>query len=296
MANGHVEIHDPISNHSDLNTNSDCERQSTSDKDGMEDTVEFRLLMAYAKRRRPNKDADLAAQMGPHSPAAPAKTEKEVKGEEKKRKRRKKRKTGIKGKNLLKFLSCISPKTKDDDTLQTDQPISDPEDRCFRVSDDVREEDKLDEAASQLTKIADDVPFTPPEIESDSKEDAEVEKVIGLLLREAGDKLNDEELNGAAIAKELFWDYGFFEKLIKALLTRMGLMPTDSLGPQASPKTQIAVTCEVTSRLSALETLPMSRMLAHGAKYLQIYHSSWVKQQGGYENVFHSDDEDDDVQ
>lgn len=107
----------------------------------------------------------------------------------------------------------------------------------------------------------------------------EVEKVIGLLLRESGDKLNEEVRNKlldhvgkSSFVKvwhlsmpkkckmsfclrqinikklgELFSNYGFFERVINTLLTRMGLISPqpDALGPQSSPKTQIAVTCEV---------------------------------------------------
>lgn len=54
----------------------------------------------------------------------------------------------------------------------------------------------------------------------------------------------------AAVVKEIFWSYSFFDKLIKTLLTRMGLMTDpDSPGPQASLKTHIAVTCEVRTAL-----------------------------------------------
>lgn len=108
----------------------------------------------------------------------------------------------------------------------------------------------------------------------------EVEKVIGLLLRETGDKLNEEvrnklldhvgkssfvkvwhlsmpkeckmsfclrQINIKGELGELFSNYGFFERVINTLLTRMGLISPqpDALGPQSSPKTQIAVTCEV---------------------------------------------------
>ncbi|KAG8005513.1 Apoptosis facilitator Bcl-2-like protein 14 [Nibea albiflora] len=175
--------------------------------------------------------------------------------------------------------------------------------------------EKFDHIAGRLKTIAKEIPFTaqeipsaPSDIETDSPEVAydfhvlcsvdvdEVERLIGLLLREAGDKLNDEELENADISAALFGEYSFFKRLITTLLVRMGLMTTapDALGPQASPKTQIAMTCEVTSRLSAVNTLPMNRMLDHGARFLQEYYSSWVKQQGGYEEAFHSDDDDDD--
>lgn len=46
---------------------------------------------------------------------------------------------------------------------------------------------------------------------------------------------------------ELFRNYSFFEKLISLFLRRMGFkaFEPDGLGPQGSPKTQIALTCEV---------------------------------------------------
>lgn len=51
------------------------------------------------------------------------------------------------------------------------------------------------------------------------------------------------------IAAELFGSYFFYEKVMKTLLRRMGLMSSEpedqDLGPKASPKVQIAVTCEV---------------------------------------------------
>lgn len=54
-------------------------------------------------------------------------------------------------------------------------------------------------------------------------------------------------MEDANIAAELFRNYSFFEKVMRSLLRNMGLMSSDPdhLGPQASPKTQIAVTLEV---------------------------------------------------
>lgn len=187
------------------------------------------------------------------------------------------------------LLPCVKPAAEE--APQTEPKT--PDVRCL-VVDSVKEEDKLDKAASQLTSLADQIPFVPPEFETDTHDDY-VEKVIGLLLREAGDRLNDKDLNAANIAAELFWKYSFFEKLMDGLLIKMGLKTPDpeALGPKASPKTHIAVTCEVASRLSAVNTLPMNLMLSHGAKYLQEYYSSWVQQNGGYEEAFYSDNEDD---
>ncbi|XP_076579022.1 apoptosis facilitator Bcl-2-like protein 14 [Chaetodon auriga] len=299
MANNRVEIHDPFSNNH-LTSSTDCDTKSTSDTDSMADSVEYRLLMAYATRRRPKKAVEPPPRdslvvpnggthaNGPSSPQTPDKIDKDMK------KRRNKNKKGWK--RLSSIIRCIKPRTEDEDVPKTVMTKPDVNNRSAQFTDDeVREADELEELTSRLTEIADEIPFVPPEVETDSPEDEEVEKVIGLILREAGDRLNEKELKDAAIAKELFWNYSFFKKLISTLLIRMGLMPSepDALGPQASPKTQIAVTFELTTRLSAMNTLPMSRMLDHGARYLQEHYSSWVQQQGGYENAFHDDSEED---
>ncbi|KAF1372174.1 hypothetical protein PFLUV_G00262440 [Perca fluviatilis] len=289
MANGHVEIHDPFSN-----PNSP---KSTSDTDSMEDTVEFRLLMAYAARRRPEnksstQDVPTSLRGGTDangsSPQTPGVTEKEEK------KRKKKWKKGWK--SLPTLFSCIKPQTGAEEPPQNNVNQRDVDDRCGDVVSISEEEDELKDLAGKLTNIADEIPFIPPDLETDSPAvDVNVEKTIGLLLRESGDRLNEKELKDAGVATELFWNYSFFKLLMTTLLTRMGLRcpNPDSPGPKASPKTQIAVTCEITSRLSALNTLPSNRLLDHGARYLQHYYSSWVQQQGGYEEAFYSDDEDD---
>lgn len=44
----------------------------------------------------------------------------------------------------------------------------------------------------------------------------------------------------------------------------------------------VCVSWQAISRLSALDTQPMNKLLGFGAKYLNEKHSSWVKEQGGY--------------
>lgn len=125
MANGHVEIHDPFTNRSDLTTSSDSEPRSTSD---MDDTVEFRLLMAYAKRRRPNRGAESPPQIGGlGSPQTSATTEKEEEGKTPK----KKKKMGIR---LSKLLSCIKPRIKEDEPVRSVANTPRAEERCLSES------------------------------------------------------------------------------------------------------------------------------------------------------------------
>lgn len=58
-------------------------------------------------------------------------------------------------------------------------------------------------------------------------------------------------LRNVRVSAELFGNYSFFKRLLRTFLIRVGLMnpEPDALGPQASPKTQIAVTCEVRTAL-----------------------------------------------
>ncbi|XP_071776723.2 uncharacterized protein LOC139928181 [Centroberyx gerrardi] len=250
----------------------------------MEGTTEFRLMRAYAQRRQPRGDAGLLAQGGPgaSSPQTPAKTETDVK--EKKRKK----------KLLLRLLPCVRSKKEEPEDTRGEN--GGPAVVCFRSGDDGgKEGEKLEKVADTLTKIADEVPPpTPSDIEADGEED-DVEKMIGLLLREKGDKFHEEVLKDASLSG-LFRNYSVFERLISTFLSKMGFVTfdPDALGPQGSPKTHIALTCEVTSRLSAVDTLPMSRLLGFGARYLQDHYSAWAAQQGGYERAFDSDDDDDD--
>uniref|UniRef100_A0AAZ3SFT1 Apoptosis facilitator Bcl-2-like protein 14 n=1 Tax=Oncorhynchus tshawytscha TaxID=74940 RepID=A0AAZ3SFT1_ONCTS len=58
---------------------------------------------------------------------------------------------------------------------------------------------------------------------------------------------------------------------------------------------KIALACEVTSKLSALDLHPMSRAMGFGTRYLQEHHTAWVKKHGGWvstNNVFDSEDTD----
>ncbi|XP_019753133.1 apoptosis facilitator Bcl-2-like protein 14 isoform X2 [Hippocampus comes] len=286
MANGRVEIHDPFANHDDLSGPS-------SDADSLQNTLEFRLLMAYTKKRQRlrQKRSQLSVKDGGPLPdrsqeeTTPTKTKKK-----------------IKWKILPSILVCVKPQTAKRPKESEAENIVFEEGFRSVSPVELNESEEMDEVASRLTEIADDIPFAPPELETDSPddEDANVEKLIGVLLRECGDKFDEmvtKDLKEALRSTQLFWNYGFFEKLMKTLLKRMGLFNADpeAPGPQTSPKTQMAVTCEVTSRLSAANTLPMNRLLGYGATYLQNHFSSWAKQQGGYEAAF-DDDDDDDVQ
>ncbi|KAM8908402.1 uncharacterized protein AB9W97_005781 isoform 2-T3 [Spinachia spinachia] len=298
MANGKVEIHDPFTKPCG---SPDRDPEPASDRDDMEHTVEFRVLMAYAKRRRPQKESPSGDAAEPEAEAPPAQTPDQTETEQLQQPtRRRRRKKKMMERWTRNIFSCIKPQTEEKeasrDTGEPDVHI-----RCaptgaavvVKEEEEEEEEEELNEVAERLTKMADEIPFVRPDIESDTAEDGNVEKVIGLLLRDAGDELNAAELKD--LTSKLFWDYGFFKLLMSTFLERMGLKSPhpDSPGPKASPKTQIAVACEVTSRLLQLNPLPRNQLLRHGARYLQHYYSPWALQHGGYEEAFYSDDEND---
>ncbi|KAM9772582.1 apoptosis facilitator Bcl-2-like protein 14 [Syngnathus typhle] len=297
MANGRVEIHDPLANLNDL---------SRPDADNLQDMLEFRLLMAYTKRRRRRWEKKSQTSVEDGAPDStrtcllPAESQEEASPPPKTKKKKK-------WKRLPNILMCIKP--------QPDKCHIEAEggNAVVELCGDFRSvspvelneemDEEMDEVASRLTEIADEIPFAPPEYESDGPDDdPDVEKLIGILLRECGDNYDEEVTKGlkeALSSTQRLWSNGFFDKLMTTLLKKMGLFNADpeAPGPQTSPKTQMAVTCEVTSRLSAADTLAGSRLLGYGATYLQNHFSSWAKQQGGYEAAFdEDDDEEDDVQ
>ena len=128
MENGKVEIHDLFSNQNDLKNGTEGDTTSTSDADSMQDTVEFRILMAYAKRRRPTEDTELPKQESPGAligsgeangtSSTQTPVEMETESTDKKKKKKKKKTMQIKKKMRgWKSLLCIRPRPDDDDEL-----------------------------------------------------------------------------------------------------------------------------------------------------------------------------------
>lgn len=127
-----MEIHDPFSNRMTLEHASKSDPKRASDTNGTEDSVEFRLLMAYAKRRRPNNvtedGLELTEQTGDLSSNGPSLAPTLTEKEEEEKKRKKKKRKG--GKRLLKFFSCIKPLIKDEENSTPAATEPDVEDRC----------------------------------------------------------------------------------------------------------------------------------------------------------------------
>lgn len=121
MENGQVENVTKTINGSQ---NSDSNLQS--DTENMEDTVEFRLMMAYAQRRQPQK-VDRTKENGSVADQTPSPTQEKTEREEGKKKRRKK----TIWRRLKPMLRCVKPQTEEPEPTQTPVDENGPMFRTF---------------------------------------------------------------------------------------------------------------------------------------------------------------------
>ncbi|XP_028813926.1 apoptosis facilitator Bcl-2-like protein 14 [Denticeps clupeoides] len=154
-----------------------------------------------------------------------------------------------------------------------------------------RPRDVLEDVAEKITGIADSISISP-KIASDGDDDSndgdeDVIPRLVELLRQSGDQLDKEIKKNPDLARFLTnsFSYNLFATITNSFLQRVA--------PSRAPITQqaqIAMTFEVTRRLSALDLQPMNRVMGFGAQYLQQNFSSWVHQRGGWERAFQEDD------
>ncbi|XP_048862696.1 apoptosis facilitator Bcl-2-like protein 14 isoform X2 [Brienomyrus brachyistius] len=227
----------------------------------LEHTMEYKILKAYMKRRRPKGTTLEIADHDMQKVSC---------------KRVKKRK-------ILKFFCCVHPQTEE----LNPRPKKDRRVIQFRC---LNGDDGAVEVADQLMKIADSVPISSIEkgdIEADGPEEDVIQEIVE-LLKESGDKLNEEVKNkNLAQRMQDIFDYDFFKKVTDTFLQHMG-----SYGNPTAKKAEIALAVEVTSRMTAMGNHPMNRVLGFGVKYLQENHSAWIQQHGGWDNAFDSNKDD----
>ncbi|KAI4904625.1 hypothetical protein NFI96_014607 [Prochilodus magdalenae] len=227
-----------------------------------EDSIEYRLLQAYTQSKDP-AHSHLLQSNGVAEPKLSSK----------------KRKKTLK---LRKLLRCIQP-TKEDDICVTESHGQQPNPKTSAAKQEV------EDIVSKLTKILESVHLIPSEIECDSNDN--IDRIVE-ILREQGDKLNEEIENNPELMEKLneALTYSYFKKLTRAFFRRLS---PDEVPPESDPKeARIALICELTHRLKIMDRHPMNRVLGFGATYLQDQYSSWVNKQGGYGKVFCDNDEE----
>lgn len=127
MANGRIEIHDPFSNHDVPPSRTRC---GSSGPDDLQDMPEFRLMMAFARRRRTQERAKQACAEGnsTHSaetlPQTPATTrEEDVKRKKKKKKMMMRKRSSVK-KTWKTLISCFKPTIEISEATPGDSPTT----------------------------------------------------------------------------------------------------------------------------------------------------------------------------
>ncbi|KAG7250151.1 hypothetical protein CRUP_016017 [Coryphaenoides rupestris] len=167
-----------------------------------EDSVQFRVMRAYVRRRRPQVNV---------APVALPSAEPVVEAETKKGRRS----GGIK-KRLLQIFSCVRGEADEAPGVANGGQSA-----GFRTLGVTapKEEEGVDELATTLIKLA-DVSFHPPAIETDSEED-DMERLAGLLLRTCGDELHEKH-DCNQLFKDLLGSYSLFDKLMSAIFRKMG--------------------------------------------------------------------------
>lgn len=227
------------------------------------DTIEYKLLLSYALR---NGTANIQTEES--TKILPAKP----KDRHKKGRPR-----------FSNLISCVRPPKEKHNKRRKASASNE----CQRITSAPGQPD-VEEIVETLTQITHSVHYVS-DVETDSGD--LVDQIVE-ILRDQGDKLNDKIEKDHALKKQLqaSMSYSFFEQVANAFQNR--LSPAEQCPSRGPEQTHIALACELTSRLNAIDRHPMNRVLGFGARYLQNNFSPWVQQQGGYQNVFIPDDAD----
>ncbi|XP_063165441.1 apoptosis facilitator Bcl-2-like protein 14 [Candoia aspera] len=113
------------------------------------------------------------------------------------------------------------------------------------------------------------------------------EKIIDAivaLLRKSGDELQEATQKNKTFwqrIRDMITSYAFFRRVIDQYFEET---PIDSTGNSEDQvkSIKVALMMEATTRLTAMDSHPMSLMLGFGTKYLQENFSPWIQSQGGW--------------
>ncbi|XP_056373940.1 apoptosis facilitator Bcl-2-like protein 14 [Hyla sarda] len=246
-----------------------------------EDSMEFRMLMAYAQRtlpsstfeqlksRTPKKKNDGVASNGEGhtdkgNSAAPPKKEKK--------------------KRRWKFTpSCLRPPREKTQMMRSHPPESAEEARvgglAERLKNIVQELERQDQERPEFRVLRREYSI---QHDGDSDEDL-IHNIVEFLRRE-GDKINDQIAQKPSFFQGLqsCWSYGFFQRLTETYVEQM--VP-ENVPEDVRQSSKIALCVHATTALTALDSHPMNRMFGFGARYLKENYSQWIKERGGWEQV-----------
>ncbi|XP_073506576.1 apoptosis facilitator Bcl-2-like protein 14 [Phyllobates terribilis] len=104
------------------------------------------------------------------------------------------------------------------------------------------------------------------------------------FLRAEGDKINAEIIQEQNLLQRLrsFWSYDFFQRLTETYVEQMVPVSKAEDVPQSS---KIALCVHATTKLTAIGSHPMEKMFGFGARYVKENYSQWIKDHGGWEKA-----------
>ncbi|XP_009949159.1 PREDICTED: apoptosis facilitator Bcl-2-like protein 14 [Leptosomus discolor] len=120
-------------------------------------------------------------------------------------------------------------------------------------------------------------------------DEEEIIQTIVSLLRESGDQL-EKKIQKDRIFHQHFKDmlsYNFFKRITDLFLKDISGESTSEPGDQVRC-TKVAFTMEIATRLTAVDNHPMNLVLGFGLKYLREHFKPWVQDQGGWEKALAS--------
>ncbi|XP_068133423.1 apoptosis facilitator Bcl-2-like protein 14 [Hyperolius riggenbachi] len=251
-----------------------------------ENSMEYRLLMAYAQRALPkSKFASVQDHMRPresHKAVSKGTENKAVTNGEVHKKKAKR-------KNWRKRL--------------TPKCLRSPENESMMASASLRNGEKpVEERARTIASTLHDIVQRIKRAETEdggfrgftrmhsvqpdggSDEDEIIANIVQ-ILRSTGDKLNDQINQEKSLVEKIqdLWSYTFFKKVADSYLS--DAIPTSEPEEEEQQTDRIALCVHATAALSTLDNQPMNRVLGFGARYLQENYSPWVQSKGGWENI-----------
>ncbi|NWU58971.1 B2L14 protein, partial [Dromas ardeola] len=131
------------------------------------------------------------------------------------------------------------------------------------------------------------------ETEGEEHDEEKIIRRIVSLLKQSGDQL-EEKIKKDKVFCQHFKDmlsYTFFKRITDLFLEDVSAVSTSDPGGQVQC-TKLAFTMEVATRLTAVDNHPMNLVLGFGLKYLREHFKPWIQDQGGWDKVLTSLDEE----
>uniref|UniRef100_A0A4W3HYF4 Apoptosis facilitator Bcl-2-like protein 14 n=1 Tax=Callorhinchus milii TaxID=7868 RepID=A0A4W3HYF4_CALMI len=289
------------------------------------DSVEFKILMAYAKRTLPldkvsqlnaaDKEIVLNGAFGETEEMVNDSGKREKNGKDKTRSENHARKSKRKKKSGWRrcIPQCLraeaneyaSPVAQVQEESGGDaMPLSSYPDIIYERPQEHEVEPQFNEIAEVLQEIIDSkltgfkfrlLRSTSLEVDSEDEEQRAVDQIVKILTT-SGDNLNEEMKNDPQFSK-IFGkipSISLFKKVMDCVI--QVALPEETSSEAASKENgklnQIAFVMHATTKFAALGNHPMARVMGFGAKYLQENYCTWITEQGGWvrleESITHS--------